>query len=248
MSKFAHITDIVVRSFFMFVVLWLIFSYVFNGLLPVLGISVLITAIINVAFELTVGKKYWIKNSATKPKRPLRQVARELFTRAFSRDKTKGFVWAGVVILGTSFLVPLNIYYIVFACAVFLLAAITRFAPPTKCVTINGGENNGENSGENNGGNNGKYCGGNGGKDCDKCDGNGDSDPGDGNRGNNGNGNGGNNGENNGRNGGDTGGGNSGNSNSENCGKCGGNGENNGERASSNKSLGKTICERTSPS
>jgi hypothetical protein len=149
MSKFAHIADIAVRSFLMFVVLWLIFSYVFDGLFAVLCVSVLITAAVNIIFELTAGKKYWIKPKTAKPKRPVKQVIRELFARAFSRQKTKGFVWAGIAILGMSFIVPLNVYYIVFACAVFTFAAITRFAPPLKCATMNGGSNNGGGNGEN---------------------------------------------------------------------------------------------------
>jgi hypothetical protein len=149
MSKFAHIADILVRSFLLFVVLWLIFSYIFRGTLAVLGVSVLITAAINIIFELTVGKKYWVKAKTKKAKRPVKQVIKELFARAFSRQKTKGFVWAGVVILGMSFVVPLNIYYIVFACAVFVMAAITRFAPPIKCATINGGDNKSEQSSSN---------------------------------------------------------------------------------------------------
>lgn len=146
MTRAAHITDIIARSFFIFVVLWLVFSYVFRSTPAVLFVSILITAAINVVFELTAGKKYWKNSVPAKPRRCVKQIAKELFVRAFSRQRTKGFVWAGIVLLSMSFIVSLNIYYIVFACAVFIFAAITRFAPPAKCATINSGNGNGEQS------------------------------------------------------------------------------------------------------
>lgn len=143
MTRFARVVDIIVRSFFMFIVFWLVFSYVFNGITAVLAVSFLITAGINIAFELTAGRKYWraagrAAAQNTGPKRKFRQAARDFFMRAFARNKTKGFVWAGTVILMLSFVVKLNVYYIAAACAVFIMAALTRFAPRRECVTVAG--------------------------------------------------------------------------------------------------------------
>jgi hypothetical protein len=143
MTRTAHIIDIIVRSFFLFVVFWLLFSYVFRGFFAILLASVGFVAAINFIFEITAGKKYWRKpqENEQKVKRDIKKMFREFFCRAFSRDRTKGFVWAGTIILLMSFVVRLNVYYIVFACAVFIMAAITRFAPPAVCATIKGGDN-----------------------------------------------------------------------------------------------------------
>lgn len=130
MSKPAYLIDIAVRSFFVFLVCFLV--------LRIWWLAFLITIAINVVFELTVGKKYWrqFKSTPKKPRRKLRQVLLDLWHRIFSRERTKGFVWAGIVILLMSLVVRLNVYYICFACVVFVLAAISRFAPPVKSATI----------------------------------------------------------------------------------------------------------------
>lgn len=105
----------------------------------------LITVGINAVFELTAGKKYWhMAAKNTKPKRKFRQAAKDFLMRAFARDKTKGFVWAGTVILIISFAVKLNAYYVISACVVFVMAALTRFAPYGKCATMQGGQKGGE--------------------------------------------------------------------------------------------------------
>jgi hypothetical protein len=132
----------------MFVVLWLLLSYIFDGLFVILGISLAVIVGVNVAVELTTGKKYWVKSAKTLPRRSVKQVLRELFLRAFARDKTKGYVFAGIMILMMSFFVKLNAYYIIFACAVFIFAMLTRFASPTKCATISNNENSDKNGGE----------------------------------------------------------------------------------------------------
>lgn len=161
MTKFARVVDIAVRSFFMFVVCWLIFSYVFRGFFAILAVSVAVTVVINVVFEFTVGRKYWRRAApkSDRPRRKFKEVAREAFARAFARDKTKGFVWAGVIILIMSFVVKLNIYYVVFAVMVFGFAALTRFAPVRKCATMQGGEQNGGEVAAADAGTGGEVCG-----------------------------------------------------------------------------------------
>jgi hypothetical protein len=142
MTKAAHIIDIIVRSFFLFVAFWLVFSYVFKGFFAVLAGTVLVNVGINVIFELTAGKKYWrsfTKNA--KPRRKFMQTVKEFFVQAFAWDKTKGFVWAGAVILMMSLVVRLNAYYVICACVVFTFAALTRFAPRRECTALSGGEN-----------------------------------------------------------------------------------------------------------
>lgn len=130
MNRAAYLIDIVVRGFFMFVVLDL--------LLRNLPIALLIAVGFNIIYELIVGRKFWQawKNAPKKPHRSWRQIARELWRRAFSRERTKGLVFAGVVLLFMSYFVRLNIYYIVLACLVFTMATISRFAPPIKSVII----------------------------------------------------------------------------------------------------------------
>lgn len=126
--------DILIRSFFIFVACFLLFSYTVRGFFSVILLSLFTTSAINIFYEVIWGKKYWrrLKAQPQKPKRPVKTVLKDLWRRAFSRDKTKGFVWAGIIILMMSFFVRLNIYYIIFACAIFIFAAMTRFA------TING--------------------------------------------------------------------------------------------------------------
>lgn len=130
MNRTAYIFDILVRSFFIFVVLQLLLrNFLF---------ALFLSAGINVIYELTVGRKFWHewKNAPEKPHRNWRIIVKDLWRRAFSRERTKGFVFAGVVLLFMSYVVRLNIYYIIIACVVFTLAAISRFAPPKKSGTI----------------------------------------------------------------------------------------------------------------
>ncbi len=130
MSRTAYLTDIIVRGFFIFVVLELLIRQLWLALFLAVGI--------NVIYELTVGRKYWRQWRAQpkKPRRNWRVVLRDLWRRAFARERTKGLVFAGFVLLLMSYVVRLNVYYIVVACLVFTMAAISRFAPPTKSATI----------------------------------------------------------------------------------------------------------------
>lgn len=130
MSRTAYLTDIFVRGFFIFVVLEL--------LIRNWGFALFFAVGINIIYELTVGRKFWHawRNQPKKPRRNWRIVFRDLWQRAFARERTKGLVFAGFVLLLMSYVVRLNIYYIVVACLVFTMAAITRFAPPTKTATI----------------------------------------------------------------------------------------------------------------
>lgn len=130
MSRTAYLTDIFSRSFFIFVVLDLLLRQWF--------LALFLAIMINVIFELTVGRKFWQtwKNVSKKQHRNWRVVLRSLWQKAFSRERTKGLVFAGVIILFMSYFVKLQIYYVVVASFVFTMAAITRFAPPTKSVTM----------------------------------------------------------------------------------------------------------------
>ena len=130
MSRTAYLTDIFARGFFMFIVLDL--------LLRNLPVALLIAVGFNIVYELTVRRKYWQtwKNAPKKTHRNWRQIARDLWQRAFSRERTKGLVFAGIVLLFMSYFVRLSIYYIVVSCLVFTMAAISRFAPPVKSATI----------------------------------------------------------------------------------------------------------------
>lgn len=130
MNRTAYLVDILARVFFIFVVLQLLLrNFVFSLFLAV-GV--------NVIYELTVGRKFWQawKKAPKKTHRHWRVILRDLWQRAFSRERTKGFVFAGIVLLLMSYFVRLNIYYLVIACVVFTMAAITRFAPPTKSAII----------------------------------------------------------------------------------------------------------------
>lgn len=126
----AYLTNIFVRGFFIFVALDLLLRQWFWALLLTVGI--------NLIYELTAGRKFWqaLKNTPKKPRRNWRIVLRDLWRRAFARERTKGLVFAGIILLLTSYVVKFQIYYIVVACIVFSLAAISRFAPPTKTDII----------------------------------------------------------------------------------------------------------------
>jgi uncharacterized membrane-anchored protein YitT (DUF2179 family) len=141
MTKLAYITDIIIRSFFIFIVGFLLISYSVHNFWSAVFLSLLVAAIINIVYEMTFGKKYWrqLKQSPKKPRRSVKAVLKDFWLRAFSRNNTKGFVWAGIVILLMSFMVRLNIYYIVFACVIFAFAALTRFAPPAIIKGIESG-------------------------------------------------------------------------------------------------------------
>ena len=130
MTKTAYLIDVFTRGFFIFVVLQLLLR---NGFL-----SLFLTVSINLIYEFTIGRKFWQawKSTPQKPRRSRRQVCLDLWRRVFSRERTKGFVFAGFVLLLMSYFVRLNIYYLVVSCIVFTLAAISRFAPPTKSATI----------------------------------------------------------------------------------------------------------------
>ena len=130
MKRTAYLIDILARGFFIFVVLDLILRQWWWALAFAVGI--------NVIYELTVGRKFWLewKTAPKKPRRNWRVVLRDLWRRAFCRERTKGLVFAGVVLLLMSYVVKLHVYYIVVACLVFTLAAVSRFAPPQKSATI----------------------------------------------------------------------------------------------------------------
>lgn len=130
MQRAAYLVDILTRGFFIFIVLDLLVRSWWWALFFAVGI--------NVIYELTVGRKFWQtwKNAPKKPHRHWRVVVRDLWQRAFSRERTKGLVFAGVVLLLMSYFVKLHIYYIVVACLVFTMAAISRFAPPSKSATM----------------------------------------------------------------------------------------------------------------
>lgn len=130
MKRSAYLTDIFARGFFIFVVLDLLLRQWF--------LALFLSVAINVMYELTVGRKFWQawRNEPKKQHRNWRVVLRDLWQRAFSRERTKGLVFAGLVLLFMSYFVKLQIYYVIVACIVFTMAAITRFAPPAKSATI----------------------------------------------------------------------------------------------------------------
>ena len=130
MSRTAYITNIFVRGFFIFIVFYLLLRQLFWALFLAVGI--------NVIYELTAGRKFWQawRNAPQKTRRNWRIVLRDLWRRAFARERTKGLVFAGIILLLTSYVVKFQVYYILVACLVFTLAAISRFAPPTKSDTI----------------------------------------------------------------------------------------------------------------
>ena len=102
------------------------------------GWALLISLAINLVYELTVGRKFWRawKNQPKRPRRKLGAVLKSWWHRVFCRERTRGLVITGVVVLLMSWLVPLNIYYIVCAVVLFSLAAISRFAPPGKSAIL----------------------------------------------------------------------------------------------------------------
>ena len=130
MNRTAYLTNILVRGFFIFIVLDLLLRNLFWALFFAVGI--------NVIYELTAGRKFWKtwKKSPQKARRHWRIILRDLWHRAFARERTKGLVFAGIILLLTSYVVKFQIYYIIVACLVFTLAAISRFAPPTKTDII----------------------------------------------------------------------------------------------------------------
>ncbi len=130
MTKAGYLGDILARGFFIFVALQLLLRNLFFSLF--LAVS------LNLIFELTVGRKFWLawKNAPKKTHRSWRIIVRNLWQKAFARERTKGFVWAGLALLFMSYVVRLKVYYLVIACLVFTMAAITRFAPPLKSATI----------------------------------------------------------------------------------------------------------------
>jgi len=130
MSRTAYISNIFVRGFFIFVVVYLLLRQLFWALFLAVGI--------NVIYELTAGRKFWQawRNAPKKTRRNWRIVLRDLWRRAFARERTKGLVFAGIILLLTSYVVKFQVYYILVACLVFTLAAISRFAPPAKSDTI----------------------------------------------------------------------------------------------------------------
>lgn len=130
MNRVAYVMDIVVRGFFLYVVGYLVTRRWWWALLVSVGI--------NAVYELTIGRKYWrqLKAAPRRPRRKIKDVLKVWWQRAFSRERTKGYVWAGIILLLMSWVVNLNIYYVVVAGIIFTLAAISRFAPPPKSATI----------------------------------------------------------------------------------------------------------------
>ena len=130
MNRTAYLTNIFVRGFFIFIAFELLVRNWFWALFLAVGI--------NLIYELTAGRKFWQawKNAPKKPRRHWRIILRDLWRRAFARERTKGLVFAGIILLLTSYFVRFQIYYLIVACLVFTLAAISRFAPPTKTDII----------------------------------------------------------------------------------------------------------------
>lgn len=130
MNRTAYLLNIFVRGFFIFIVVQLLFR---NW-----GWAMFFAVAINIIYELTAGRKFWHdwRTAPKKTRRNWRVVLRDLWRRAFARERTKGLVFAGIILLLTSYVVRFHIYYIIVACLVFTLAAISRFAPPTKTDII----------------------------------------------------------------------------------------------------------------
>ncbi|MCL2229075.1 MAG: hypothetical protein FWC00_04585 [Firmicutes bacterium] len=60
----------------------------------------------------------------------------ELKRVMFMRTKSKSYIFLGVIILATSFIVRFNIYYIIIASVLFLFALLSLFALPSKDARI----------------------------------------------------------------------------------------------------------------
>lgn len=126
MGRVAYLSNIFVRAFFIFVALVLVFrSWLWSFVLAV---------VINIIYELTAGRKFWQawKNAPKKSRRHWKVVLRDLWRRMFARERTKGLVFVGFILLLSSYVVKFQVYYVIIACLVFTLAAISRFAPPQK--------------------------------------------------------------------------------------------------------------------
>lgn len=126
MGRVAYLSNILVRAFFIFVALVLVFrSWLWSFVLAV---------VINIIYELTAGRKFWQawKNTPKKSRRHWKVVLRDLWRRMFARERTKGLVFVGFILLLSSYVVKFQVYYVIIACLVFTLAAISRFAPPQK--------------------------------------------------------------------------------------------------------------------
>ncbi|MCQ2381698.1 MAG: family 43 glycosylhydrolase, partial [Clostridia bacterium] len=69
----------------------------FQLLLRKFFLSLFLAVGINVIYELTVGRKFWYewKKAPKKTRRSWRKILLDLWRRAFSRERTKGFVFAG---------------------------------------------------------------------------------------------------------------------------------------------------------
>jgi archaellum biogenesis protein FlaJ (TadC family) len=126
MFNIAHVIDVLVRSFLLFVAVFLIISYTIKDFILSIIISVLIIFFINLILEVIYRKKHKNDPKKSKEKIPIKTVLKQLFMRAFSRDKTKGYIYVGITVLIMNFFVKLNIYYITFASVVFILAGISR--------------------------------------------------------------------------------------------------------------------------
>jgi hypothetical protein len=118
MFKLAHFIDIVIRSFFLFIAIFVPLNY-FAGYVLSLIISLLTVAGVNLLLELTSKKEY-------KTIKITKHDFKVFFIKMFDRSKTKNYLFIGILLLFMSFIVKLNIYYIIFSSIVFIFAFLTR--------------------------------------------------------------------------------------------------------------------------
>jgi len=140
---FASIGNLLARSFLVFILAYLWLSFYIRNIMFVFLTAFVIMLVVNFGFSLFTNRKKpkpvkKIYNPHTKIMRQYRArldhqrynwriALREMRDKAFQRRKVKPYIFYGVIVLLTSFIVRLNIYYVIFSTILFLFALISLY-------------------------------------------------------------------------------------------------------------------------
>jgi len=127
----ARFSNLLARSFIVFLMAYLWLTFYIRNIIYVFFVSLAIMFVFNfVIWLLTHKKRNRIKRARhilklVRKKITFKEYMKQINEIIFNPRRIKGYVFSGIIIFLTSFIVRFNIYYIVIATLLFSLALVT---------------------------------------------------------------------------------------------------------------------------
>jgi len=136
----AKISNLLARSFIVFIIAYLWLTFYVRNIIVVFVIAFTIMMLVNFAFSMKkpIPKFHpYVANlraySKYKPPKIIwRTELKKFRAHLFQRRKVRSYIILGVILFLTSFIVRFNIYYLVFATVMFLFALASLFEVKSK--------------------------------------------------------------------------------------------------------------------